>query len=245
MTAVLYQEWLLDWDAKLRRKERKILLFQDNFSDHIVPETLTNIHVENFEPNLTAHIQPNYQEIIYCFKAHYRAKFIQCTIDQYNSDVTPSHIYDINQLQAMCLADKAWDEVDTTTIQNCWKKAGILPDLKDEPPSEPSIPISTLIHTSSHPSHLATPSSDPIMQAESLVKAALDELESTGILQCLNRMDIKELLNPIAEAHNIFEASDKDICQVVMEAKEVHKRSESAATRAGDDDDGPIEPVPT
>ena len=218
---------------------------QDNFSGHVVPETLTNIHVENFEPNLTAHVQPNDQGIIHCFKAHYRAKFIRHAIDQYDSDVTPSHIYDINQLQAMHLADKAWDEVDTTTIRNCWKKAGILPDLEDEPPSEPSIPISTLIHTSSHPSHLATPSSDPITQAESLIKAALDELELTGILQCSNRMDIKELLNPVAEAHNIFEALDKDICQAVMEAKEVRERSESAATRAGEDDNGPIEPVPT
>ena len=28
----------------------------------------------------------------------------------------------------MCLANEAWNEVDTTTIQNCWCKAGFLPD---------------------------------------------------------------------------------------------------------------------
>jgi DDE superfamily endonuclease len=72
MTAALYQEWLIDWDQKLRDEGRKILLLQDNFSGHIISDTLTNIHVENFEPNLTAHIQPNDQGIIRCFKAHYR-----------------------------------------------------------------------------------------------------------------------------------------------------------------------------
>jgi hypothetical protein len=85
------------------------------------------------------------------------------------------------------------------------------------------------------------------MQVKSPVKAAssLDELELTSALQHSNRMDIKELLNPIAKAHNIFEASDKNVCQVVMEAKKVHKWSESAATEAGEDDNGPVERVPT
>jgi len=46
----------LDWDKKLRGKHQKILLLQDNFSGHIVLETLTNIQVINFEPNLTAHV---------------------------------------------------------------------------------------------------------------------------------------------------------------------------------------------
>ena len=54
----LYQEWLQQWDRKLRAENRKILLFQDNFSGHIVPDGLQNICVENFEPNLTAHVQP-------------------------------------------------------------------------------------------------------------------------------------------------------------------------------------------
>ncbi|KIK75361.1 hypothetical protein PAXRUDRAFT_173077 [Paxillus rubicundulus Ve08.2h10] len=43
MTALLYQEWLLDWDQKLRDEMRKILLLQDNFAGHVIPDTLTNI----------------------------------------------------------------------------------------------------------------------------------------------------------------------------------------------------------
>ena len=101
MTASLYQEWLFDWDQTLRDNGRKVLLLQDNFSGHIIPDTLTNIRVENFEPNLTAHVQPNDQGIIRCFKAHYRAKFIQRAVDLYESGTTPSKIYDIDQLEAM------------------------------------------------------------------------------------------------------------------------------------------------
>ncbi|KIK10937.1 hypothetical protein PISMIDRAFT_38293, partial [Pisolithus microcarpus 441] len=96
------------------------------------------------------HIQPNNQGIIRCFKAHYRAKFIQRAIDLYESGTTPSLIYDIDQLEAMRLADEAWREVDTSTIRNCWCKAGILPDYQSNiPPIQPSLPISSLIHSTS------------------------------------------------------------------------------------------------
>ena len=123
MTAHLYQDWIQEWDRDLQGKGQKILLLQDNFSGHIVPVNLQNIQVENFESNLTAHAQPKDQGIIHCFKAHYRAKFIQRAIVRYDEGISPAQIYDINQLQAMCLAYLAWHEVNTTTIQNCWKKS--------------------------------------------------------------------------------------------------------------------------
>jgi hypothetical protein len=116
MTGQLYQDWIQQWDHELGAQNRKILLLQDNFSGHIVPPNFQNIRVENFEPNLTAHVQPENQGIIRCFKAHYRARFIQRAIDRYNEGITPAQIYDINQLQAMWIADAAWRHVDTTTI---------------------------------------------------------------------------------------------------------------------------------
>ena len=116
MTTILYQEWLHEWDLKLKQEKKNILLLQDNFSGHVVPDDLQCICVENFKPNLTSHIQPNDQGIIHCFKAHYQAKFIKCAINHYDTGVTPSAIYEINQLQVMWLADEAWKEVDATTI---------------------------------------------------------------------------------------------------------------------------------
>jgi hypothetical protein len=129
MTGQLYQEWIRKWDAELQQQRRKILLLQDNFSAHIVPDDLQNIQVENFEPNLTAHVQPKDQGIIRCFKAHYHARFIERSINRYDEGITPGDIYNINQLQAMRLADLAWHDVKTSTIQNCWRKSGILPDI--------------------------------------------------------------------------------------------------------------------
>ena len=38
MIASIYQQWLLDWDQKLCIEGRKILLLQDNFSGHVVPD---------------------------------------------------------------------------------------------------------------------------------------------------------------------------------------------------------------
>ena len=175
MTAHLYQDWIEQWDRKLQAEGQKILLLQDNFSGHIVPSNLQSIHVENFEPNLTVHVQPKDQGIIRCFKAHYRAKFIQQAVDRYDEGITPANIYDINQLQAMRMADEAWGEVDTTTIRNCWCKAGILPDLTSPSShtTQPSIPISSLVHDTL----LQT---DPIVEAERQVQIALDGLVAMG-----------------------------------------------------------------
>jgi hypothetical protein len=226
MTASLYQEWLEQWDRELGLKNRKILLLQDNFSGHIVPDGLRNIRVENFEPNLTAHVQPMDQGIIRCFKAHYRAKYIRRAIDRYDSGVTPSEIYDIDQLQAMWLADAAWREVDTTTIRHCWFKAAILPDMDPPAVPNPSIPISSLIHADK-------PLENPVEEAEKQVQVALDELVSTGSLQARNRMDLEELLNPADEAEIISETTDEAICKAVLDAKQAQ---EDTTINGGDDD---------
>jgi hypothetical protein len=158
--------------------QRKIVLLQDHFSGHIVPIGLQNIRVMNFRPNLTAHVQPMDQGIIWCFKAHYCAKYIQCAVHSYDRGTTPSQIYDINQLEAMQLADLAWQEVDMTTIRHCWQKAGILPtmDPSQSMLAPPTVPISSLLHAPS-------PNQDPIAAIVDELRFALDDLEETSALQ--------------------------------------------------------------
>lgn len=237
MTSQLYQEWLRNWDQELGAKQRQVLLFQDNFSGHIVPEGLQNICVVNFSPNLTAHVQPLDQGIIQCFKAHYRAKYIQHAIDRYDRGVTPSEIYAINQLKAMRLANAAWNEVDATTIQHCWHKAGILPSM-DSPSINPTIPIAFLLDTNSTSHHQEN---DPLSRAESEVESALDDLISTGALQQCNRMDIEQLLNPVDESQVIEETFDEDICKAMLDAQ----KAEDTVASGGDDSDAVDEACPT
>ena len=54
---------------------------------------------------------PNDAGIIRCFKAHYCQFHFSCAIDHYDQGITPSNVYKINQLEAMQLADAAWQEV--------------------------------------------------------------------------------------------------------------------------------------
>ena len=182
MTAILYQKWISAWNEALCKKGWHIMLFQDNFKAHIPPNDITNICIENFAANLTSHIQPLNASIIRIFKAHYCKTFIFWAIDRYDNGITPSLIYDINQLEAMRMADLAWHEVDTSTICNCWCHAGILPEASAsaELPA-PSVPVASLLNT------------------EQDIRESLDLLEQKEVLSRQNCMSIDELLNPDLE----------------------------------------------
>ncbi|KAF8218625.1 DDE-domain-containing protein, partial [Tricholoma matsutake] len=237
MTSVPYQEFLRDWDSKLQVQGWHILLFQDNFSGHIVPDGLTNISVENFEPNLTSHVQPNDAGIIRCFKAHYCSKFIARAIDRYDNKVVPLKIYDIDQLEAMRLADLAWNQVDTTTIRNCWRKSGILPDNTNASETLPplSIPITSLLSSPAPP--------DPTTCAENNIADSLAELEKRGVLPRANQMDIDELLNPEPEHETIgLNVSDEEIFESVHECQQGEEMME---IHGGDDTNEEIIDMPS
>ncbi|KAG6890636.1 hypothetical protein C0995_006612 [Termitomyces sp. Mi166 len=93
------------------------------------------------------------------------------------------------------MADTAWKEVDTTTIQNCWKKSGILPNkLLNSPSNKPSVTPSVLIT-----SLLNTESTRSTDTADVEIEQALSHLEEHRVLQHGNQMDINELLNPVNE----------------------------------------------
>ncbi|CDO68935.1 hypothetical protein BN946_scf185000.g78 [Trametes cinnabarina] len=234
MTAVLYQSWIKKWDAELVAKQRQVLLLQDNFSGHIIPDGLRAIHVENFEPNLTSHVQLDDQGIIQCFKAHYRAKYIERAIDRYDAGTTPSEIYDIDILTAMRLADAAWREVDTTTIRHCWRRAGILPESPPAIPS-PAIPVTSLLNQPED-------DRDPVHEAEAAVAKALDSLVRTGALQRSNQMDLDSLLNPAIEkvAFN-GDTAEEEIFEAMQEATERAQDEEEDE----EDEDEPMEVLPT
>src|ERR1700733_14143771 len=42
MTTPIYQDWIQEWDRKLEASNRKVLLLQDNFKGHTVPDGLRN-----------------------------------------------------------------------------------------------------------------------------------------------------------------------------------------------------------
>jgi hypothetical protein len=215
MTTVLYQEWLGRWDQILRQQQRSILLLQDGFSAHNPPDTLTNIRIAKFAPNLTAHIQPADAGIIRNFKAHYRRQFVTYAIDRYDTGITPADIYNLNILQSIRMAEAAWRDVDTTTIRNCWMKTGILPDSilsSNHTPINPTISVASLLNPERNQEPLCA------INAEDELTAALDTLQARCVLQKSNRMSITELLNPADEGLVIdIHQSDADIMKAVLD----------------------------
>ncbi|EUC57153.1 tigger transposable element derived-like protein, putative, partial [Rhizoctonia solani AG-3 Rhs1AP] len=107
---------------------RRILLLCDNASSHKHdPARTPNIEVYYLPPNLTAWIQPMDAGIIRNFKSNYRRLHSEFVLDRDAAGIP--NPYKVNQLDAMRLSQQAWDMVSTSTIQNCWRHTGIIPEL--------------------------------------------------------------------------------------------------------------------
>lgn len=82
MTAVIFSDWLKDFDRERGLQNRKILLLLDNATSHIVPtdesgEPFQTSQFTSYPPTTTSHLQPMDAGIIKMFKAHYRRYQIQ------------------------------------------------------------------------------------------------------------------------------------------------------------------------
>ena len=126
MTMTLFEGWLTAWDAELGAQGRKVLLLLDNFSGHNIEKgKVESITLVRFAPNMTSHVQPLDCGIIRAFKAYYRQALMVRSVDRLQAG--ENDVYAINQLEAMRMAETAWGRVTRTTVVNCWRKSGILP----------------------------------------------------------------------------------------------------------------------
>nr|XP_037280355.1 tigger transposable element-derived protein 6-like [Rhipicephalus microplus] len=122
MTRELFSEWLLKVDDEMRSAGRKILIIADNCSAHLVNVRLTNVQLEFLPSNCTSLLQPLDQGIIKSVKAHYRTRLVQRLLINLRMKLPTS----INVRQATEMVTGAWWSVTSTTIQNCWRKAGLV-----------------------------------------------------------------------------------------------------------------------
>ncbi|KAI7950013.1 hypothetical protein MJO28_008834 [Puccinia striiformis f. sp. tritici] len=174
MTTEIFHDWIGRFNCEMRSQKRNILLLVDNFSAHSLPEGgLSNIRLELFSPNLTAHIQPMDAGIIKAFKSHYKQRFISKSIQRYNQGTPITSVYNIDQLAAMHLSRLAWQCVSETTIRNCWNHTGIFPGQ-----------LTRFDGT----------------ENDRALEKQIDRLQSMGLLHATNRMSIAELLNPADES---------------------------------------------
>ena len=74
MDTSIFSEWLKDFDRRMQRQKRNILLFIDNAPGHPKDTKTTNIKVVYLPKNTTSELQPLDQGIIQNFKQHYRKR---------------------------------------------------------------------------------------------------------------------------------------------------------------------------
>lgn len=122
MTRELFSQWLIKLDEQMRKENRKILLIVDNCSAHIVNVRLTHVRLEFLPPNNTSLLQPLDQGIIKSVKAEFRKRLVQRFIINLRLKQPTS----VNVRQAAEMLTGAWWNVKTSTIRNCWRKAGLI-----------------------------------------------------------------------------------------------------------------------
>jgi len=132
MTGRIFEDWLLTWDRKLKKKSRKILLFLDNAPCH-PSVNLEMIKLRFFPANTTSHTQPLDQGVIKTFKCYYRRRIVERVIGYIDDDYMACEVaQNVNIKDACIWLAESWKEVKPSTIKNCFRKAGFLSLVEEE-----------------------------------------------------------------------------------------------------------------
>ncbi|GBO43250.1 hypothetical protein AVEN_259902-1 [Araneus ventricosus] len=76
MTSSIFEQWLVNFDKKMRNQARKVLLVLNNGTCHAHGAQLKNVKLLFLPPNTTLKLQPLDHGIIKCFNMEYR----QCAL---------------------------------------------------------------------------------------------------------------------------------------------------------------------
>ena len=125
MTTPIMTEWLTCLDRKMKRQKRHILLFLDNAPSH-PPVKLQNVKLAFLPPNTTSLLQPMDQGIIQTVKLKYRKRQLQHVLANMDksSKAGSDILKETSVLDTIFWVDRAWQEVETSTIQKCFAKSG-------------------------------------------------------------------------------------------------------------------------
>ncbi|CAB5385361.1 unnamed protein product [Rhizophagus irregularis] len=129
MRSDIFIEWLYYLDNWFHITNREIPILSDlseNKCNSSEEENLTNVKLVYLPPNTTSHLQPIDAGIIQSFKAKYKQKFCRYLIHQFDRGINREK-NKLNVKEAIDQIAESWNNVTEITIQNCWKKTGILP----------------------------------------------------------------------------------------------------------------------
>ena len=135
MTTTIFNEWLMKWDEKLKRK---IVLLVDNCTAHGVKVSLKNIKVVFLPANTTSLIQPCDQGIIRTLKAYYRREMRARILE--NMEDKKINANDLAKktsiLDALHLLAMSWKRVSDKTVRNCFSHGGFSKPAHDDAAEE-------------------------------------------------------------------------------------------------------------
>lgn len=106
----------------MKFQNKKILLFLDNHSTHLISHDLSNVKLIYFPPTTTSVLQPLDEGIIRNFKHFYTKNIISSMISNLNES-NIDDVKNISLLTAINFMKTAWSSVVNETILNCFKKA--------------------------------------------------------------------------------------------------------------------------
>ena len=131
MTSDIMHSILTKLNSQMKVQSRNILLFLDGAGCHpsnlAVPGRYSNIKIVFFPPNTTSVLQPLDLGIIKNFKVHYRQLLLRYVCAQIEECSTANEIiHSVTVLHAIRWVAQGWGKVSSSTIQKCFRKAGIL-----------------------------------------------------------------------------------------------------------------------
>lgn len=122
MNALIFEKVIKKFNGKMKKDNRKVLLFLDNCTAHILKNELSHVKLIYFPSNTTSVCQPLDQGIISSFKSFYRKNLVSFMISKLDEG-EHSEVKNINLLNAINFMKSAWLNVTQNTIRNCFKKA--------------------------------------------------------------------------------------------------------------------------
>ena len=129
MEAEILEEILWKLNGRLRRENRKTILFLDNAPCHPedLDEKFTQIKIVFLPKNTTSRLQPLDLGIIQALKLKYYKRLLTHVVSKIEECSSASEVCkSVDLLQAMRWTAMAWNDVPESTVVKCFIKAGIL-----------------------------------------------------------------------------------------------------------------------
>ncbi|KAM7282809.1 tigger transposable element-derived protein 6-like [Ixodes scapularis] len=123
----IFNKWLLDFNGKMKKEKRKVLLFLDNCSSHMQVPELPVTKVVYLPPCTTSKLQPIDQGVVHFVKSRYCMRLAERLL--YNMQQNTDSVTDLKF--AVQVVSAVWEQVEAHVIKNCFQKAGFVFNDKD------------------------------------------------------------------------------------------------------------------